>query len=404
MKITHEQREKYLIIKAQGRLDASWSEYFTETVLNHIRCGHHHLIVECSGLSFLSSAGIRSLITIYKELSGVQGSFQIVNAIPFVAMTLETTGFKSWLSNKPIPEQQLQSVHNMPETGSDEVYTINKNASLKISVPAHWQPWQVVNDDSIAKLRFPQKSFAIGIGTSAGGNEDARLRFGEFLATGGNVIFQPPDEGQRPDYLFAEKNFIPEMHVIQALYCSGEMSHLFRFGPENEMIYFSLNQLAEMVLGITKSECAGFVILGEVEGLVGTHLIKSPGVLNEERTIMYPEICDWITFCGERAFAGHQALMFGIVARPGRQMKVFPHARPDNSIYTHTHAAVFPYQTLQNGEIDMHSSLQKFFNGPPPLALFHLVDDSRPAVGLGESALIRGACWCAPINNPEDLL
>jgi hypothetical protein len=51
----------------------------------------------------------------------------------------------------------------------------------------------------------------------------------------------------------------------------------------------------------------------------------------------------------------------------------------------------------------MAASVRKFFSGPPPLAVMHLVDDMRPAVGLGQSALIRGACWCAPVKDPEVL-
>ncbi len=69
----------------------------------------------------------------------------------------------------------------------------------------------------------------------------------------------------------------------------------------------------------------------------------------------------------------------------------------------HIHAAVFPYQPLQNGKIELESAIGKFFNGPPPLSVMHLADDDRPVVGLGESALIRGACWFSPLQNPEVL-
>ena len=42
-------------------------------------------------------------------------------------------------------------------------------------------------------------------------------------------------------------------------------------------------------------------------------------------------------------------------------------------------------------------------NGPPPRAVMHLLEDTRPGAGLGESALLRGACWFAPLSNPEAL-
>jgi hypothetical protein len=34
--------------------------------------------------------------------------------------------------------------------------------------------------------------------------------------------------------------------------------------------------------------------------------------------------------------------------------------------------------------------------------LLHLIEDNRPAIGLGQSSFIRGACWCAAIKYGEE--
>jgi len=403
MQLSHQKLGKYMLIKAAGRLDATWSDYFAENLLAHIRNGNHDLIIDSEDLLFLSSAGIRSLVIISKELNSVEGSFQIVNASSFISKTLETTGFKFWLSDNPIPglDQPAEKPHH--DDASGEVYILNQNASLQLSVPASWHPWKHVDQGSVFHIKFPGNSYALGIGGAAESDEKARQHFGEFLSVAGNVIFQAPEEGIHPDFLFSEKDYIPEMHVIQALFCTGEMSHLFRFEPSDETLFFTMNQLVRKALSLTGSKAAGFIILGEVEGLVGTTLIRSPGLLTEERVISYPEICEWISFTGERVFAGQQALMFGIAKESGEQdqHQLLNSSDAENKLKMHVHAAVFPYQPLQNGELSMLASLQKFFNGPPPKALLHLVNDFRPAAGLGQSALIRGACWCSAIINPE---
>jgi len=69
----------------------------------------------------------------------------------------------------------------------------------------------------------------------------------------------------------------------------------------------------------------------------------------------------------------------------------------------HIHSAVFPYQPLQTGRIELSATIQKIFNGPAPLAVMHLVTDDRPVIGLGESALVRGAAWFGVLQNPEVL-
>jgi anti-anti-sigma factor len=68
MQLTQEKTGKYLLIKAQGRLDASWAEYFLEEVRTAVRNGEHHMIIDATELVFLSSAGIRSLLILHKEL------------------------------------------------------------------------------------------------------------------------------------------------------------------------------------------------------------------------------------------------------------------------------------------------------------------------------------------------
>lgn len=69
MELHSEKIGKYLVVKASGRLDATWAEYFTDTFLNYVRNGEHEMVIEAAGLDFLSSAGIRSLVRVYKELA-----------------------------------------------------------------------------------------------------------------------------------------------------------------------------------------------------------------------------------------------------------------------------------------------------------------------------------------------
>ncbi len=408
MKIEYEKRGRYLLIRPEGRLDASWADYFTDTLLLNIREGEHHLIIDASELVFLSSVGIRSLLLIFKELGTVHGGFTIINPTPFVEQTLSTSGFKMWLGEgmpDDMPEAQRVGRERASENNGIHKFVIKEGAQLTLSEPVAWQPWQRVEPPSVKMIPFLHDICAFGIGSPASSPEEARSQFGEFLAVVGNVVYQPPDEQGHPDYLVSEKQFVPQIQCIQAMICSGEMGNLIRFAPTEESSFFPLSVLLENVLDITKGRPAGFVMLGEVEGLVGTSLIRSPGLLDGAKDPSFPEIREWLSFCGERLYPNQQALLMGIAARSkglseGGKLPQLPSC-PDLS--AHIHGAVFPYQPLQNGNIEMKQSVNKFFNGPPPLAVMHLTDDARPVIGLGQSALIRGACWFGPIGNAEVL-
>lgn len=409
MKIEQEQRGRYLLIRAEGRLDASWADYFTDTLLLHIREGQHDLVIDASEMTFLSSAGIRALLRIFKELTTVQGSFFVVNPTPFVEQTLSTSGFQMWLGEGPpedMPTAGSGDRESEAETDGIHHFVLNETASVTLSEGAAWHPWQRVDDRMVTTLTCSPDICALGIGSSAPTVEEARNQFGEFLAVTGNVVYQPPDEQGHPDYLVSERQFVPQMQCIQFLSCRGEMGHLIRFAPTANTSFFTIAALVEKMLETTQGKAVGFVILGEIEGLVGTILIRSPGLLEDERDLSFPEIRDWLSFCGERLYPHQQALILGVagtsadMSETGSMLPPLP-SRPELS--AHIHGAVFPYQPLQNGKIEMKPTVDKCFNGPPPLAVMHLTDDTRPVVGLGQSALIRGACWFGPIHNTEVL-
>ena len=185
------------------------------------------------------------------------------------------------------------------------------------SEPVTWRPWQKVDEDQVRTLTFSRDACGLGIGSASVAFEEARDHFGEFLAVAGNVVYQPPDEQAPPDYLIAEKQFLPRMQCIQTLSWTGAMKHLVRFAPTDAMPFYPISDLLTLILEQTGSTAAGFVMLGEVEGMVGTALIQSPGRIKEDREIVFPELRQWLTFCGERSFARQQALLVGVVSAGG---------------------------------------------------------------------------------------
>ncbi len=400
MELKTERIGKYMRVSASGRLDASWAEYFADVFLNYIRNGDHHLVIDAAAMDFLSSAGIRSLLRISKELKNVQGSFMIVNANQFVTKTLQATGFGIWLSGS-LPADMQPSPFSEEKALTTELYELAPKGALHLSVINAWEPWGAVDHTRVKTIGFPSDVFALGIGSSSAGSEDATGRYGEFMAVCGNLAYQAPDEKGRPDYLLGVKEFIPEMRVIEALLCRGEMSHLFRFAPEEDKPEIPVSELAAQALTVTDSPVAAFVIIAESGGIVGAKLIRSPGKIANEPVSNSMEMRDWLSFCGEKVFAGEQTITFGIVAKSpgaGLRLRQLPSAK---GLYAHMHATVFPYQPLPNGNIGLKQQVDQFFSGPPPIALMHLVDDHRPVQGLGESSFIRGACWCAPLKNGE---
>ncbi len=392
MKLDECRREGRLILHLQGRLDASWSDFFRETALEHIRRGEHHLVLHAEELEFLSSLGIRALMQINRELAPLGGSFQIVHASGMAREILEMAGLEIWLSEEKMDWQSLLSDSSGEfRRETREHFTLPSAAPLRLERVDAWKPWNPICPEKCRSLRFDASSYGLGIGGSGKSYEEALPHLGEFLALGGHLALQPPDERGRPDCLLREGDFSPSLFCAQALIFRGDLSHLLRFSPSEEISSYSLSALVNEMGSLSGNSSFAFVLLGEIEGLVGASLLRSPGERSSSEPMDFPEIREYLDFCGERIFPGESAAVAGIVRRTS-----------EGAFSIHAHGAVFPFQILPNGMLPLQEQINRFFYGAPPKAILHLVEDFRKPQGLGESAFVSGAAWWGPLKSEKE--
>ena len=69
----------------------------------------------------------------------------------------------------------------------------------------------------------------------------------------------------------------------------------------------------------------------------------------------------------------------------------------DAGLHGHFHAALFPYRPVQRGELQLERAIGELMAADSAQTLLHLLTDDREFEGLGQSELMRGACWIGPI-------
>ena len=402
-------------IRAEGRLDAAWAEHFLEATRRAVREGHHELRLDASALEYLSSAGIRSLLQTHREVAAVRGSFKIVRASDFIVQTLRMSGFDSLLALdegvfEPPAAAKPQPVAPPPRgwttAGADiEVYPVDGHtAALRAAHHGRWKAWSPLDLAACPEVEFGASHAALGIGSPGQGDEPA-AHFGDFLSVAGCTAYLPGDGSEAPDYLVGTGNFVPQLRVADALRATGAFTHILRFQPRDSGAPLKLDQLLEGAFATTGSKCIAAVILAEIDGLVGMSWARSPGLIAADtKPAEFPAIREWLSFSGERVHSGDLALVVAFACSGPLQGVALPALPSHPDWFVHAHAAVFPFRPLPNGAIELAPTVQQLFASAAPQALLHLVEDDRPALGLGHSAFIRGACWCAPVQfTSEDL-
>ncbi|MFP4368957.1 MAG: STAS domain-containing protein [Candidatus Kapaibacterium sp.] len=92
MKIHENTLGKYKIIKPEGRINAANYEEFNRA-LDKAVSTDEHIVVECTELSYISSAGMKSLLAYLKKCKEMDKELLLVNLQPKIKEIFDITGF-----------------------------------------------------------------------------------------------------------------------------------------------------------------------------------------------------------------------------------------------------------------------------------------------------------------------
>jgi anti-anti-sigma factor len=407
MEITSQPIADGVEISPKGRLDGYWADHLSRAIEETMRGGCDRIRLNLSEVSYISSLGIRVLVTYSQKLRAIDGSFAVVDPSEGVKRILEMVGLAAELMPKvaPAARETKSAPMRMLECPSAtfEVYEIAPDAKgLKCRTygdPALLEGCRFA-EAHCRTVTIPGASFALGLGAFGRSFEECRGRFGELLALSGAAAYQPTDGSNIPDFLLTEGTFVPELQVLYGAVCEGEFGLLARFETANDAPAIGLAELVDAALDIAGADTAGIVCIAESAGLVGASLRKPPvNGAADGAPFGHPEIRNWLSFTTERAHTRALAVLVGIASRsPDGELKAL--LRPlkgTAGTAGHFHAAAFTYRPLSRGPLDLDKTVRALFENEKLLGILHLIDDDREALGVSESEFVRGACWVAPL-------
>jgi hypothetical protein len=164
-----------------------------------------------------------------------------------------------------------------------------------------------------------------------------------------------------------------------------------------------MSALARACLEESRADTVGMVLVGETAGLVGAALRRSPVEVPAGTDPFAPSGArDWLSMTPEPEHARSTALAVGVATRragPALAPFVRPLAtsHPSDRFVGHFHAAAVPFRPLPRGRFEMAATVQQLFEPGRVETVLHLLNDSRPIVGAGESTFRRGVFWFVPL-------
>jgi anti-anti-sigma factor len=411
MVITPQSQGDRYELKLQGRLDANWADLVAKAIETAILAGHHEIDLDFAEVSYISSAGIRILLKYYKQLKAARGALRVVRPTDAVLNVIRLSGLAEILltptrqpqgtvypSSAPSNAEQAEPRRWQREGIDFESYELSATGALEAHVlgrPEAFANGQLSAAES-QRVACTRDTLVIGLGAFGLRAEDTEGRLGESLAVAGVAVTLPTDGSSVPDYQLTERELVPDLHLVYGLVARGTFSRLIRFeAGRSQRGVLGLGDLVESVLQELQSASAGFAVLAESASVVGAMLKRSPALASGQSLLAFPTVRDWLTFTTERTDERHLVLIAGVAERapePEAAVCLRP-IGPGTKAQGHFHAAVFPYRPLPRGRLDLAETLASVLGTESAQAVMHLLADERQFEGLGQTDLMRGACW-----------
>ena len=406
MEITHKNREKHLELRLNGRFDANWSDHVSGVINTAIRSGQHHIVLNLSGVDYISSAGIRVLMSHYKQLNAVKGTFRVAEPIESILKVFKLAGLSNLIVtvDQEVEEDRVTAPSLSWEHGQVvfETHVMDANASLESIL--HGNPEKLpsgkLSTADISKVQCRADLLGIGVGAFHGGHSAEMGRFGEFLAVAGSAVALPTDGSSVPDYQTTEGEFLPEADLLYGITAQGSFPALLRFeaAGSNEGV-IGLSHLVEAAMESSKADSVAIVIVAESAGVVGASLRRSPDNGKGDSPFSFPQVRDWLSFTTESDEERAIVLIVGFAERsPSPESSPFHRPiGPGTSAKGHFHAVTFPSRPLPKGKIYLEETVSSLLASGSLRTVMHLMADDRAFEGVGETDLMRGACWVGPL-------
>ena len=109
MEITTKEYRRVAVISVSGRIDTSTSTKFEETINDLIDKGHFNLVMDFNEVDFLSSSGLRILVTTRKKLREMGGDVVLANPSQRAADSVEIAGLDKLFQSYPNREEAIGS-------------------------------------------------------------------------------------------------------------------------------------------------------------------------------------------------------------------------------------------------------------------------------------------------------
>lgn len=208
-----------LILNPTGRLDAYGAKIFETEINTKLKNEHLIVIINMTLIEYLSSAGLRTLLSLYQNLKQKDGNIILTDIQPYAKEVMSIAGFlDTFTIYDSFEEAMLQIEKDFLDKYINQIWNslnLYKTSSGTFRfIPGSEEPGKVkvlgdikdilyskITPSHIASKSFNETEYSIGIGGLGERIQDYFYILGEIITIGGTMVWLPTDGHNTPDYL-----------------------------------------------------------------------------------------------------------------------------------------------------------------------------------------------------------
>ena len=232
-----------------------------------------HWVLEFSGVTYLSSVGLRSLVSLKKRLSGRNGSLVLAGTTPLVRQVLQVSGLEALLRFTPTLAEALALVPRGSSSSSPTISCTVAGCLARLrrlpesaSVLESWAPISKpgAGDSPLVSVGLSDLGFAFGTGLLGEPGDDALGAIGTFVSTPWCAGALGAQAGGVSDFIVGEASTIVPMQVALALGLSGTPAAVVELESETPFeLLDALDGLFDVVSEHGRPSVLGYVALAQ---------------------------------------------------------------------------------------------------------------------------------------------
>ena len=409
MELQTERRDGILTFAIQGRLDGYGAGQLSDAVQASLQDDDRSIVFDLTGLSYLSSAGIRVLLAVKKQLKERSGILALAGMQEYPRNVLDMAGVAPVFSiyagvEEAVaacrrPQDSLSVISELARTPvvKDSVaYTVERVSTKRSSLRATGSLDKMLSarlaEEDIHAIPFSALQYSLGIGALGASVADVLPLLGEMITLHGSVVWLPTDGNATPDFFTPAKD-TGELYVYAGYNVALD-------GPFHEIITIDAGNSGSITLSDVyrtifdlareqKRDYAGIVAIAMwavVDGVRSLGVKKSP-IAASSPTNGLPinaeaNVKEWLEEDDEPKYHGDTMVSFGFgidysACSDEHLSALTDENRPKTQqLQLHNHGVVFR-GTPWDASLDLSRQIEKIVTEGEFVDMRHLKDSTR---------------------------